>query len=84
MNGIDWSALVLGPAMATFGQPVTVTPTVSQPGAPAYAATGVYTSKPVQIPLEGGGYHSTVEPRLGIQLAAFAVMPMQGDTVVLA
>lgn len=91
MTAIDFSALVLGPAMATFGQPITVTPTASQPGALAYSTkpdgisplTGVYASKPVQIPLENGTYHSTVQPTLGIRLADFAVAPMQDDTVVI-
>ena len=86
---IDFSALVLGPAMATFGQPITVSPVASRPGQPAYSTkpdgtplTGVYASKPVQIPLEDGTYHSTVQPTLGIRLADFAVAPMQDDTVV--
>ena len=75
--------------MATFGQPITVTPVVSQPGKPAYSTkadgisqlTGIYASKPVQIRLNNGDIHSTVQPSLGIRLADFAVAPMQGDTV---
>lgn len=46
---IDLSGLVLGPAMAAFGQPVTVT---SGAGAP-YDARGSFTFRPVEIPLEG-------------------------------
>lgn len=78
---IDFAALVLGPAMAVFGQPVTVTPTASQPDAPSYQGRGVYASKPVQIPLGEGGYLSTVQPTLSIRLADFAVPPMQDDLV---
>ena len=85
---IDFAALVLGPAMATFGRPITVTPTKSQPGAPAYsttpsgmALTGIYASKKVEIQLENGLFHSTVQPTLGLRLADFAVPPKQGDLV---
>ncbi len=78
---IDFASLVLAPAMAVFGQSVTIMPVVSQPGASPYPARGVYASKPIQIQIEGGGYHSTVQPTLGIRLADFAVPPMQGDTV---
>ncbi len=80
---IDFGALVLGPAMAAFGQPITVTPVVSQPGAPAYQARGSFSFKPVQIPLNDGTYHSTNQPALGIRLADFAVAPKQDDTVVM-
>ena len=85
---IDFAALVLGPAMDAFGRPITVTPTKSQPGAPAYATTvagaaltGVYASKKVEIQLENGLFHSTVQPTLGLRLADFAVPPRQGDLV---
>ncbi len=74
--------------MAVFGQPIKVTPLASQPGRPAYGTkpdgsplTGVYASKPVQIPLDNGTYHSTVQPTLGIRLADFTVAPMQDDTI---
>lgn len=80
---MDFSSLVLNPAMLVFGQSITVTPVASQPGKPAYAARGVYASKAVQIPLENGGYHSTVQPTLGIRLADFIVAPMQDDVVTL-
>ena len=82
---IDFAALVLGPAMAVFGQAITVTPTRSQPGAAAYAARGVYASKPVAIPIEGtDDVHQTVQPTLGIRLADFATVPVQGDGIAMA
>ena len=82
---MDFASLVLGPAMAVFGQPVTVTPLQSQPGALAYPATAVFAEKAVTIPLEGGdGYHQTVQPELGIRLADYPVAPMQGDAVDMA
>ena len=85
---IDFSSLVLSPAMLVFGQPITITPVKSQPGAPAYgktpagaALTGVYASKKVEIQLESGLFHSTVQPTLGLRLADFVVPPKQGDLV---
>ena len=80
---IDFAALVLGPAMAVFGGAITLTPVVSQPGAAAYPARGVFSFKPVQIALEDGTYHSTNQPALGIKLGDYAVEPMQEDTLVI-
>lgn len=81
---IDFAGLVLGPAMAVFGQPATFTPTVSQPSALPYAGRGVFDFKAVEIPLEDGSYHSTNQPTLGVRLADFSVVPKQGDSVALA
>lgn len=70
--------------MAVFGQPITVTPVKSQPSQPAYAATGVYASKPVTIQLEGSDdFHQANQPTLGIRLADYTVPPVQGDTIAL-
>lgn len=69
--------------MAAFGAPITFTPAVSQPDAAAYPAQGVFAQKPVQIPLDDGTYHSTVQPALGIRLGDFAATPEQGDSFVL-
>lgn len=81
---IDFSALVLGPAMAAFAQPITVTPVVSQPGAAAYQARGSFNFKPVEFQLENGTFHSTNQPALGVRLCDFPVAPKQGDTIVMA
>lgn len=79
---VDFDALVLAPAMATFARPMAVTPVKSQPGAPAYPARGVWTFRPVQIQLEDGRIQSTNEAHLGIRLAEFTVPPAQLDTLV--
>ncbi len=81
---MDFSSLVLAPAMAVFAQPITVTPVASQPGAPAYPARGSWSWKPAEEELPDGTYHSTNQPALGIRLADFAVPPKQNDTVVTA
>jgi hypothetical protein len=70
--------------MAVFGQCITVTPVASQPGAPAYQARGSYSSKQVDVPLEDGTYHSTIQRKLGVMLADFAVAPMQNDEISMA
>lgn len=79
---INLSGLVLGPAMAAFAQPFILTPVASQgPTAAPYAARGSYSTKPVQIPVEGDQVHSTVQPMLGIRVAEFPVAPKQDDLV---
>lgn len=72
---IDFAALVLGPAMAAFGEPVTLTPPVTPP------PRAVFAFKPVEIQLAEGGVHSTNQPALGVRLAEFPVAPRQGDVV---
>ena len=78
---IDFDATVLAASMTAFARPVTVTPVVSIPGAPAYAAQGVYRLKDAQIQLADGAWQSTNEPHLGIRLADFVVPPKQNDLV---
>ncbi len=82
---MDFASLVLGPAMAVFGQPVTVTPLKSVPGGIAYPAQALFAEKAVTIQLEGSdGFHQTVQPELGIRLDDFVVAPVQGDAIDMA
>ena len=76
--------LVLAPALAAFGQPIIVTPLASQPAAAPYSARGSYSSKQVDIPLDDGGYQSTIQRKLGVRLADFAVPPIQKDQIAMA
>lgn len=83
---IDVGALCLGPSMATFARPITVTPVASDPGAPAYVgAEGIWDSRPVDIETEAGGLLSGQTHTLGIQAAAFVArgfpVPAQFDLV---
>lgn len=78
---INFDALVLGPAMATFARPITVTPLVSQPGQPAYAARGVWNSKPINVALEDGSILSSQVHTLGIRKTEFPVPIRQGDRI---
>ena len=83
---IDLSALVLGPTMAVFADPVALTPTVSMPKALAYPTRGIFSQRPVRVD-DGSGtgnYWSTLETTLGIRLVDFPVPPKQGDSLVRA
>jgi hypothetical protein len=82
---VDFSSLVLGPCIGTFGIPITLTPVRSNPGAAAYGGvSGVWDEAPVIIET-AAGYHSTNEPKLGIRLADWDALgqprPKQGDMI---
>ena len=78
---IDFGGLVLAPAMAVFARPVTVTPLVSQPGAAAYPARGVWAVRAIDVPLEDGTIMNSKVLTLGIRTAEFAVRPRKGDQI---
>lgn len=83
--GIDFSSLVLAPAMATFAKPVLVTPVVSQPNAAPYSGRGIWTVQETTIIGEMNNTFSTVNLILGIRWAEFpAVGPSQGDWITIA
>lgn len=80
--GVDFSKLVLAPAMATFAKPVTVTPTASQPNAASYPARGIWTVQNTTIMGESGNVFSTVNLKFGIRFADYpATLPAQGDVI---
>jgi hypothetical protein len=66
---------------AVWARPVTVTPTVSQPGQPAYGGRGYYDQKSLDILAENGGIISDGETYLDILEVEFPVLPMQGDQI---
>lgn len=78
---IDWNALVLGPCEDTFGVPVTITPVKSMPGAPAYAARGIWTSRTVEIPMDDGTVIRSNNMDVGIRISEFPACPIKGDGV---
>ena len=77
---IDFSALVLGPTQSVFGRAVVITPTMSQPGAEAYSARGIYSNPAVEVPTEMG-FATSRQPMLGIRLSDFNTAPAIGDRV---
>lgn len=74
---IDFAALALGPGIAAFGRPVTVTPVASVPVRPAFPATGVWSVKNTNLAIEGGGNLNTTDITLGIRLSDWRVPPEQ-------
>ena len=80
---IDFSALVLAPAMTTFAIPVTITPTVSQPLAAPYANRGIWSVQDVDVMLEDGSMLSSKSYTLGISFADYVVAPSKGDGIAL-
>jgi hypothetical protein len=81
---MDFSTLVLGPAMEAFSLPVTITPLKSKPMAAPYQARGVWTITDVDIVTEDGGTFSNRTLKFGIRLLEFTVAPKQGDLITTA
>jgi hypothetical protein len=78
---IDFDALVLTPASRIFEIKISVTPLVTQPGEPAYDATGVYNKRDLDVEMQDGTIFSDHEVSLGIRLWDFVVPPDQGDLI---
>src|ERR1700722_4481696 len=78
---MDFSDLVLGPAMDAFCLAVPAPPPLSQPNGSPYAARGVWTITDVDIVTEDGGSLSNRTLKFGIRLAEFTVAPKQGDWI---
>jgi hypothetical protein len=81
---IDFASLVLAPAMATFAQPVTITPSVSQPSAAPYSARGIWSVVSTSIIGESGNIFSTVNLKLGVSFTDYPIMLAQGDWITVA
>lgn len=78
---IDFDSLVLGPCMNVFARPIIVTPAASQPLTPvAYTGRGIWSSKPVDIPMEDG-IMSSQEQTLSLKASEFLVPPGPGDKI---
>lgn len=78
---MDFSSLVLAPAMSVFGKPVSILPIASRPLGPSYGARGVWTVSAVSIITEDGGTLSNRSLKFGIRLGEFPAPPKQGDWV---
>lgn len=75
---IDFAALALGPGITAFGRPVTVKPTSGKPPIAPFPATGVWTSRNVDIPLDNQETMNTRVLTLGIMLSAWPAVPKPG------
>ena len=70
--------------MNEFGRPITITPVVSQPGAPSYASRAYFTTKETDILTEDGGIFSDSKTQIDIRMVEFSTLPMQGDIITIA
>ena len=63
---VDFNALVLAPAMATFAKAVVIYP-VSGDGVVGFPARGVFTSVPIDVQMQDGGIFSDQRTSLGMK-----------------
>jgi hypothetical protein len=78
---IDWDALVIGPTVSVFGEPVTYTPVNGS----TITVTGVFDDAYLtEAMFEDGKAAGVTEVSavLGVQLSQFASMPTQNDQLV--
>lgn len=75
---VDWDALVLGPCLAVFGDPVTFVPVIGSP----IAISGVFDEAYGEVVLDGEVPITSESPVLGVRLSAFVAPPQQGDALV--
>jgi hypothetical protein len=79
---VNFSTLVKLPCQDMFAVPVTVTPTVSRPGQPAYVGRGIYLTGPTDVPLLDGSMLSDQQTILDVRDAEYGnAPPMQGDRI---
>lgn len=78
---VNFSTLVKLPCQDLFAVPITVTPIASQPGAPAYAARGIYNTGAIDVALTDGSIFSDQQTILDIRDVEFGTVPAQGDRV---
>ena len=78
---VDFSTELYAKLWDQFARPITVTPVVSQPGAPAYAARGYFDTKEADVLTEANSILSSSQSFLDIRQAEFAVEPLQGDII---
>jgi hypothetical protein len=78
---VDFSTELYLIAFDKFARPITVTPVVSQPGAPAYGARGYFDTKETDVLTEANAILSSSQSFLDIRQAEFTVEPLQGDII---
>ena len=81
--GVDFTTSILLPNYDFWSRDITVTPTVSQPGAGSYGARGIFRSQGTIIDV---GRDEWVEvgdqqTKLDIRDVEFTIIPQQGDMV---
>jgi hypothetical protein len=79
--GIDYSSLIYLPNYDMFARAITVTPTASQPGAPAYTARGILNTDEQTVQGEDGSLITDQRTLVDVRDVEFGVVPQQGDLV---
>lgn len=79
---IDFDALVLGPCMDAFAQPVTYLPGAGAP----IAMSGVFDKAYLDVTHDGEEAVTTVKPMLGCRLSAFpgGIQPAENEQFIIA
>jgi hypothetical protein len=78
---VNFSTLVYLPNFDTFARPITITPLASQPGAPAYAARGIYDTRALDVQAEDGSIVGDQQTIIDILDVEFSVIPEQLDRI---
>ena len=79
---VNFSTMAKLPCQDMFAVPITVTPLASRPGAPAYAARGIFNTGSVDVAMTDGSLFSDQQTILDVRDAEFGnAPPMQGDRI---
>ena len=81
MAQFNLSQQIYLPNWDVWARPITVTPLVSQPGAPAYGARGYFDTKEMDVLAEDGSIISDSKVILDIRIEEFSVVPLQRDQI---
>lgn len=81
--GIAFSTVVYDPCFDLFAVAVTFKPLVSQPSVPSYDLRGIFDTNDIDIVALDSSIISDQKTELDIREAEFAVLPVQGDHVVI-
>jgi hypothetical protein len=76
---ISFPDQLLKPVYDMLARAILITPVASQPGAPAYAARGIYSSQDIDVPAENEVIISDQRTIVDIIAKEFAVEPVQFD-----
>ncbi|WP_241300483.1 head-tail joining protein [Burkholderia stabilis] len=78
---VNWDAVVIGPLMGIFSEPVSYTSILGA----SFQITGVYDKAFFAVDVETGSLVSASRPTLGVQLSQFpsSYLPQQGDQLLI-
>jgi hypothetical protein len=81
--GLNFSTMIYLPCMDMFARPIVIVPLISQPGAPAYGARGIWDERELNVVAADGTIFQDHDVIIDIREAEFSVLPMQGDHVLI-